>query len=68
MLCLGHTGATGSGGVKGVRGDVGNTGATGATGVQVHDVKRRVVRQVAGCPGIEYPSLDKCNPVTKYNL
>ena len=48
-MCSGNTGATGSDGVKGARGDVGDTGATGATGVQV--IKRRVVRQAAGCPG-----------------
>ena len=56
----GNTGATGSAGVKGARGVVGDTGASGATGVQL--IKRRVVRQAAGCPGRRFKILlDYCH-------
>jgi len=50
-VCTGPHGVPGFRGWKGDTGPAGDTGATGATGIQVQDIRRRFVRQVAGCPG-----------------
>jgi len=43
----------------GLPGQVGDTGATGATGIQIRDIKRRFVRQAAGCPGMLLSEFEK---------
>lgn len=51
----GFHGVPGRRGFIGVRGPVGDTGATGATGIHIQDIRRRFVRQAAGCPGPKGP-------------